>query len=65
MKSSELLRLLKKDGWLVVRQAGSHIRMKHPTKQNQLTVPFHSGKEVKKGTMQSILKDAEIKTNKR
>ncbi len=65
MKSSELVRLLKKDGWFVVRQTGSHIIMKHLIKPNQLTVPFHSGKEVKKGTLQSILKDAEIKTDKR
>lgn len=65
MKSSELVRLLKKDGWFVMRQTGSHIIMKHLTKSNQLTVPFHSGKEVKKGMLQSILKDAEIKTDKR
>jgi len=47
------------------KATGSHIIMKHLTKPNQLTVPFHSGKEVKKGTLQSILKDAEIKTDKR
>jgi predicted RNA binding protein YcfA (HicA-like mRNA interferase family) len=39
--------------------------MKHDAKPNQIVVPLHSGKEVPKGTLQSILKDAEIKTNKR
>ena len=28
-------------------------------------VPYHAGKEVKKGLLQAILKQAKIKTNKR
>jgi predicted RNA binding protein YcfA (HicA-like mRNA interferase family) len=35
MKSGELIRLLKKDGWFVVRQTGSHI-MEHPIRPGQL-----------------------------
>lgn len=65
MKYSELFKLLKKDGWFEVRQKGSHIIMKHPTKTEQLTVPNHSGKEVKKGLLNAILKQANVKTNKR
>jgi mRNA interferase HicA len=65
MKSSELLRILVKDGWYELRKTGSHAIMKHPVKPNQIVVPFHSGKEVPKGTLQAILKDANIKTNKR
>ncbi len=65
MKYNELFRLLKKDGWFEVRQKGSHIIMKHPAKSEQLTVPNHSGKEVKKGLLTAILKQANIKTNKR
>jgi len=65
VKYNELFRLLKKDGWFEVRQNGSHVILKHPTKPEQLTVPNHSGKEVKKGLLTSILKQATIKTNKR
>lgn len=65
MKYNELFRLLKKEGWIVVRQKGSHRIMKHPTKPEQLTVPDHSGKEVKKGLLAAILKQANIKTTKR
>ncbi|HET8810885.1 MAG TPA: type II toxin-antitoxin system HicA family toxin [Flavobacteriaceae bacterium] len=65
MKSSELLRLMKKDGWYKVRQKGSHIIMKHPTKPNIISVPFHASKEMKKGTLSNILKIAKIKTKKR
>jgi predicted RNA binding protein YcfA (HicA-like mRNA interferase family) len=65
MKYSELFRLLKKDGWIEIRQKGSHVIMKHPAKDEQLTVPFHAGKEVKKGLLTAILKQANIKKTKR
>jgi len=39
--------------------------MQHPEKDGQLIVPFHASKEVKKGLLNAILKQAEIKTNKR
>jgi mRNA interferase HicA len=65
MKYSELLRILKKDGWYEVRQSGSHIIMQHPTKRNTVPVPFHASKEVKKGTLNQILKMTEININKR
>lgn len=65
IKSSELLRLLKKDGWFEVRQSGSHVIMKHPTKSGSVPVPFHASKEVKKGLLSAILKQADIKTTKR
>ncbi len=65
MKSKELLKLLKDDGWYEIRRSGSHIIMRHPTKKKQLVVPLHSSKELKKGILSSIIKDAEIKTRKR
>jgi len=39
--------------------------MKHPIKKNMITVPFHSSKEMKQGTLRNILKMAEIETGKR
>ena len=65
MKYNDLFQLLKYDGWIKLRQKGSHVIMQHPTKLKQLTVPFHSGKEVKKGLLNAILKQAGIKTDKR
>ena len=53
VKYDELFRLLKKDGWSIVRQKGSHVIMRHP------------GKEVKKGLLNAILKQANIKRRKR
>ncbi|MCF0038579.1 type II toxin-antitoxin system HicA family toxin [Dyadobacter fanqingshengii] len=65
MKSSELFKLLIKDGWFEVRQTGSHRIMRHSVKQGQLIVPFHGSAEVKKGLLSALLKQADIKTNKR
>jgi mRNA interferase HicA len=65
MKYSELFKLLRQDGWYEVRQSGSHVILKHPTKRNVIPVAFHASKEVKKGTLLVILKLAEIETNKR
>jgi len=65
VKYNELFRILKKDGWFVVRKRGSHVIMKHPTKPEQLTVPYHAGKEVKKGLLKALLKLTDIKTDKR
>ena len=41
------------------------IIMQHPEKETQISVPFHSGKEVKRGLLAGILKHAQIKTDKR
>ena len=49
----------------MVRQTGSHMIMENNIKKNQITVPYHASKEVKKGLLNAILKDAEIKTTKR
>jgi predicted RNA binding protein YcfA (HicA-like mRNA interferase family) len=58
MKSSELLRVLKKDGWIEKRQKGSHIIMVHPTKDGILVVPNHGSAEVGKGLAKDLLKKA-------
>lgn len=61
MKSSELLRLLIKDGWYIARQAGSHCVMKHPTKKGMIVCPRHGSHEVGKGLEMKIKKDAGIR----
>ena len=61
MKSSELLRILQKDGWFIIRQSGSHIMMRHQIKAGVISMPFHASAEVKKGLLSAILKKADIK----
>jgi len=57
----ELLRILEADGWYSTGQTGSHKKFRHPTKPGLLIVPMHSGKEIGKGLLQSILKKAGLK----
>lgn len=65
MKYSELLRILKQNGWYELRQTGSHMIMKHPDKENTVILPNHGSHEVKKGLLQAIIKQTGIKTAKR
>ena len=59
MKYAELINKLEKAGWYLYRTK-KHRIYRHPEKDNQLTVPFHSG-DVPKGTANRILKDAGLK----
>lgn len=57
---TEIIRALQRDGWTVVRQRGSHIRL-HKRIGNDLlkiTVPAH--RPVKRSTLAHILKQARI-----
>ncbi|HEC42898.1 MAG TPA: type II toxin-antitoxin system HicA family toxin [Bacteroides sp.] len=49
MKSSELLRILKRDGWYVISQKGSHMKLAHARKKNIVILPYHGSKDVGKG----------------
>jgi len=61
VKCSELLRLLKKDGWYVVSQKGSHLKMKHDEKSGIIIFPNHGSSEVGNGLEKKIIKQAGIK----
>jgi len=56
----KLIRALRRDGWIVIRQRGSHIRLQKQGKKEilKLTVPAH--KPIKRSTLSHILKQAEI-----
>ncbi|GHU77037.1 hypothetical protein FACS1894188_10550 [Clostridia bacterium] len=59
MKSSEIIKILKKMGFVFKYQKGSHARyVKVGEKTKTVTIPMHN--EVDKGTLQSILEQAEI-----
>ena len=61
MKCSELLRILTKDGWIVISSRGSHLKMKHPVKAGIIIFPDHGSKEIGKGLEKKIFKDAGLK----
>lgn len=62
VSGAKLVAALEKVGWTVVRQRGSHVRLRHAERQAFLTVPLHA--ELKKGTLNGILKDARLDREK-
>ncbi len=61
MKARELETLIESKGWYFVRQTGSHKIYKHKIISGIVVIPFHSSKDLPKGTENSILKKAGIK----
>ena len=55
----ELIAALEKIDFLVIRQKGSHVRMKHEDGR-VVTIPVHAGKDIGKGLLLKILRDAEL-----
>ncbi|MCP3733903.1 type II toxin-antitoxin system HicA family toxin [Sphingomonas sp. RP10(2022)] len=53
MRSREVITRLEADGWAAVRQQGSHIQFRHPTKPGTVTVP-HPKSDLAIGTLKSI-----------
>jgi predicted RNA binding protein YcfA (HicA-like mRNA interferase family) len=58
MKISEILAMLKDDGWYLVATRRSHRQFKHPHKSGRVTVPGKPSDDVAPGTKNSIFKQA-------
>lgn len=61
MKVSEVIRLLEEDGWYLHSTRGSHRQFKHPTKPGRVTVAGKPSDDLAPGTLNSILKQAQLK----
>jgi predicted RNA binding protein YcfA (HicA-like mRNA interferase family) len=61
VKVRDIINLIEKDGWYLVRTRGSHRQYKHPTKTGLVTVPGKLSDELAPGTLNSILKQAGLK----
>ena len=57
---TQIVKALQKDGWTIVRQRGSHIRLQKRIADEllKITVPAH--RPVKRSTLAHILKQARI-----
>ena len=58
MKIREILRLLRADGWEVVRTRESHRQLKHPLKAGLVTVAGSPNDDLAPATLNSIFKQA-------
>jgi predicted RNA binding protein YcfA (HicA-like mRNA interferase family) len=60
MKIREVLKILRRDGWFIVRQTGSHRQFHHPTKPGTLTVAGKPSKTLHPKVVASIMKQAQL-----
>ena len=63
MKIRDVLKLIEQEGWKLERIKGSHRQYLHPEKPEAgtLTVAGHPSDEMRKGTLNGILKQAGLK----
>ncbi|KPA10196.1 YcfA-like protein [Candidatus Magnetomorum sp. HK-1] len=56
----KVINALRRDGWIVVRQRGSHIRLQKRSEEDvqKLTIPAH--RPIKRSTLSHILKHAKL-----
>jgi predicted RNA binding protein YcfA (HicA-like mRNA interferase family) len=57
LKPSEVVEILRKLGFEMIRQRGSHQQFKDPSAGRFTTVPFHKGRDISPPLLRQIAKD--------
>jgi len=60
----KIIRALQRDGWVVVRQRGSHIRLRKVIRDRTIKIIVPAHIPVKRSTLSHILKQAELELDK-
>jgi predicted RNA binding protein YcfA (HicA-like mRNA interferase family) len=61
MKVRDVLKMIEDDGWYIVVTKGDHRQYKHPIKPGRVTIAGHLGDDLAAGTLNSILKQSQLK----
>ena len=61
MKSADLVKLLTKNGWTLLRVKGSHHQFVHPNMPGKVVTVPHPKKELGKGLVHVILKESGLR----
>ncbi len=61
MKVRDAIKLVEEDGWYLKAQAGSHRQFKHRSKPGRVTIAGHLNDDLAKGTLNSIVKQAQLR----
>ena len=59
MKAKDIIKILREEGWEILRQEGSHLQMGKGDART--TIPQHGSKDVKPGTLANIERQTGIK----
>lgn len=60
ISGKKLLNLLKKNGYLMVRQKGSHVFVESLEEGRGTIIPVHGNEDLGKGILKSILRDLNL-----
>lgn len=60
LKGKEVIKALKKVGFVERRTTGSHCILKNSSTGKIVVVPLHGSKDIKRGTLFGIIKQAEL-----
>ena len=60
LRADEVTRVLRRHGFSLVSQRGSHQKWRHIESRRQVIVPFHKGKQLPLGTLNSIIEGSGI-----
>ncbi len=58
MKVRDILKLIRDDGWYLIRTKGSHHQFKHPVKTGLVTIAGNNDDELHPKTLKSIKQQA-------
>lgn len=60
LSATQVCKILRKHGFVEVRQSGSHIIMRRQLPDRGITVPVPNHSEIARGTLKSIIDQSEI-----
>ena len=60
LSGKKLLRALLKNGYIALRQKGSHVFVEDPSGQRGTVVPLHGNEDLGTGLVKSIMNDLEL-----
>jgi predicted RNA binding protein YcfA (HicA-like mRNA interferase family) len=61
MNVKDVMEIIERDGWFMVRIKGSHRQYRHSYKKGLVTIAGHLNDDLAKGTLNSIFKQAGLK----
>ena len=60
ISGQQAIRAFARVGYEVIRQRGSHIRLRHPTDPSRLPVTIPNHRELKQGLLRRLIADARL-----
>ena len=60
MDAKQVEKILKKDGFQLIAQKGSHRKWRNIERNLQVVVPYHKSRDLPLGTLRNILVNADI-----